>query len=365
MNQTLKTILWIIGLVLLGMALWYLRSLVIYVLVAAVISFMGAPVVRFLKRIKIGSWRVPSWLAAALTLFGFVILIALFFRLFAPLIADQAKVINQLDARQQSLKLEGGFAEADAWLGQFNLSGDARSNQQYIFEEIKSIINFSQVSKVFNNFFGIIGSAFAAVFSIFFMAFFFLKDSTLLIRFIMTLTPDKHMEHVKQIIETSGDLLTRYFVGILGQIAITTTIVSVGLSIVGIENALIIGFLAGIFNLIPYVGPIIGALLGLLIAVTTNFALGPDATEITTLVAGVVVVFAIAQLVDNFFTQPIVLGNSVKAHPLEIFLVISIAATVAGIAGMILAIPVYTILRVIAKEFLSKFKIVESLTRDI
>ena len=71
------------------------------------------------------------------------------------------------------------------------------------------------------------------------------------------------------------------------------------------------------------------------------------------------------QMLDNFLLQPIIFSNSVNAHPLEIFLVILIAGTVAGISGMIFAIPFYTFIRIIAKEFLSQFEIVKSLTKNI
>jgi predicted PurR-regulated permease PerM len=70
-------------------------------------------------------------------------------------------------------------------------------------------------------------------------------------------------------------------------------------------------------------------------------------------------------LLDAFLIQPNLLGNSVKAHPLEIFLVILIFGTLGGIVGMLLAIPVYTILRVVAKEFLSEYKVVRELTNHL
>ena len=71
------------------------------------------------------------------------------------------------------------------------------------------------------------------------------------------------------------------------------------------------------------------------------------------------------QLIDNFLFQPLIFSNSVKAHPLEIFLVVLSAGIIWGISGMIVAIPFYTLLRIIAKEFLSEFKVIEQLTKNI
>lgn len=364
MNQTTKSILWLIGIALLLLGLWYFRTIIAYVLVAAVLSFVGAPLVKLIKKIKIGRWSPPSWLAAALTLLVFVKMLALFFGLFAPLIAEEARVIAHLDLNKTTQSLEGSIAKTEEWLSQFNLSGDEQTNRDFVLTKVQGMIDFSQLSNVFNNIFSILGNAFIAIFSILFMAFFFLKDRLLFQRIVFTVTPDKHIEKVKHVVEGSGKLLTRYFIGVIVQVSIVAILISIGLSILGVKNAIIIGFLAGIFNLIPYIGPIIGALVGTLIALSTNLSLD-FVTGLLPLAGGVLLVFLVVQLVDNFFTQPVILGNSVKAHPLEIFIVISLAASLAGILGMIVAIPVYTILRVVAKEFLSRFKIVEGLTRDI
>ena len=78
-----------------------------------------------------------------------------------------------------------------------------------------------------------------------------------------------------------------------------------------------------------------------------------------------IIVFGSVQIIDNILFQPLIYSSSVKAHPLEIFLVILAAASLAGILGMILAIPVYTILRVIAKEFFDNMKIVKKLTENL
>ena len=75
--------------------------------------------------------------------------------------------------------------------------------------------------------------------------------------------------------------------------------------------------------------------------------------------------YLIAQLIDNFFSQPIIFSKSVKSHPLEIFLVIVIGGLMFGIVGMIVAVPTYTAIKVILKEFLSENKIVMSLTKDL
>jgi len=143
-------------------------------------------------------------------------------------------------------------------------------------------------------------------------------------------------------------------------------LVTVGLTIVGIgfNHAVVIGLFCGLLNVIPYLGPWMGAAIGVLIGASLN--IDADFMSHTLPLLGfMVLVFASVQVIDNILFQPLIYSSSVKAHPLEIFVVILAAGSMAGILGMILAIPVYTILRVIAKEFFDNMKIVKKLTENL
>ena len=179
--------------------------------------------------------------------------------------------------------------------------------------------------------------------------------------FVIALVPNEYEERVRRVMDDTIYLLTRYFTGILIQITIITTYVSLALSLFGVESALLIGFFAAIINVIPYLGPIIGAAFGVLVTVSLNVDADFYAQTLP-LILKVILVFASMQLIDNFILQPWIFSTSVLAHPLEIFIVILVAAKIGGIVGMILAIPVYTMVRVVARTFLSEFKIVKKIT---
>lgn len=364
MNKTLKYILGLIGLLAFAWALYYFRNIVAYVLISAVLSILGAPIVRLLRKIHIGQWRLPSAFAALITLLLFMGIVVAFFSIFAPLVAKEAQAISAIDVERTAENLEKPLAKTEAWLDQFNLSGDDTGNREYLINQLKKLVNFGQIGVVFNNIFSVLGSTFAAIFSIIFISFFFLKDSNMVSRIVYTMTPDRHLDKTKEIMANTTRMLTRYFGGLVAQITILAILLSIGLSIIGVENAFLIAFLASIFNVIPYVGPFIGVLLALILTLTTSSDLDFN-TEVLPLMGKIALVFMIIQLMDNLLIQPFIFSNSVKAHPLEIFLVISIAGTLAGVSGMILAIPVYTLIRIIAKEFLSGFKVVDSLTRNL
>ncbi len=364
MNRNLKFILGAIGAMLFLYALWYFRSIVAYVAVATVISFIGEPVVRLLRSFHIKTWRVPSWLAALITLASFLVVIVFVFKLFAPLIARQAQTLSTIDFQALGELLNSQFSDLLAFLQPYNLSGDDRSNEAYILGHLQELVQLGDIGVLINNFIGFLGNAVIAIFSVLFISFFFLRDSHMVGKILLAATPDKQSERMNNIMTRTRRLLTRYFSGLLLQITTVTVLVTFGLTVFGIDNAFLIGFLAGLLNLIPYIGPLIGGSIGIFIALTTSPELATGGTLLP-LVLKTAAVFVTVQLLDNIVFQPLIFSNSVNAHPLEIFIVISLAGSMAGITGMILAIPGYTLFRIIAKEFLSGFKIIQSLTKNL
>ena len=159
-------------------------------------------------------------------------------------------------------------------------------------------------------------------------------------------------------------MLSRYFLGLLLQISILLIIYTIVLVVFGIQNAFVIAFLCALLNLIPYVGPLIGGLLMMFLSMTSNLD-AEFSTVILPKTIYVMIGFSIGQLIDNFFSQPMIFSNSVKSHPLEIFIVILAGGSLMGSVGMIVAIPLYTSIKVMLKEFLSENKIVKSLTQDL
>jgi predicted PurR-regulated permease PerM len=211
---------------------------------------------------------------------------------------------------------------------------------------------------------GKLGNVLLGIMSVFFIAFFFLREQGLFNNMISSAVSNQYEDKTHNAIEQSTELLVRYFIGVLLQITVVTVFVSLLLSIFGIKNALLIGFFAALMNVIPYLGPIIGATFGVIITVSSNLDV-PFYDVLLPMLVKVMLVFMIMQLLDNFILQPTIFSKSVKAHPLEIFLVILVAAEIGGVVGMVLAIPVYTVLRVIGKVFLSEFKIVQKITQGL
>jgi predicted PurR-regulated permease PerM len=236
------------------------------------------------------------------------------------------------------------------------------------FDRIKknlySSLNPAKIPELFGSILSMVGNLMIAIMAILFTAFFFLREEGLFLAFLKAVVPKQSEAQVAHALEETSKLLIRYFVGVAAQITIITVFVSLALTLFGVKNALLIGFFAALMNVIPYIGPIIGASFGVIITLSSNLELN-FYSQLLPLLLIVVLVFAVMQLFDNLILQPKIFSRSVKAHPLEIFIVVMAGAKVGGILGMVLAIPVYTVIRVIAKVFLSEFKLVKKLTDSI
>jgi predicted PurR-regulated permease PerM len=233
-----------------------------------------------------------------------------------------------------------------------------------IQKRIFATFNPGQIPQLFSTLIGFMGNLLIAFMSILFIAFFFLKEQGLFLDALQAIVPSKYEKEVIHALDDSSRLLRRYFVGVSIQVTTITIFVSLVLTVFGMKNALLIAFFAALINVIPYLGPVIGATFGVLITISSNLDL-PFYEEMLPLIFIVIITFAAMQFLDNFVLQPFIFSNSVSAHPLEIFIVILVGAKLSGIVGMVLAIPVYTVIRVIAKSFLSEFRLVQKLTKKL
>jgi predicted PurR-regulated permease PerM len=208
------------------------------------------------------------------------------------------------------------------------------------------------------------GNIFIGLFSILFIAFFFLKDENMFEEGLLLFIPTEHHLATRKVVAESKNLLVRYYIGVVMELIGVMSLIAIGLWIFGVKNALLIGFFGGLMNIIPYLGPIIGSAIGLMLGVTSTLAAG-SYNELMPVIFKLAGVFLVVNFIDNNILVPVIYSKSVKSHPLEIFLVIIIGGGIAGLLGMLLAVPVYTLLRVIAKEFFQQFRVVKKLTETI
>jgi predicted PurR-regulated permease PerM len=364
MKQVLKYAGYLLLLFVIGFLIWRFWYMIIWVLIAAVISFMGQPFVHFFDGLHIKKWKFPHSMSALLSLLILVLVFIGFLSIFVPLIVKQAETISRIDVNRLAQNLQGPLQWLNDVLHTFGVIPDGQTMQDFIIIKAKSLVNLGSVTSLISNFFNVAGTVFIGLFSVLFIAFFFLKDDNMFEEGLFLLIPVKHHQATHGVITDSKNLLKRYFIGVILELLGVMTLIAVGLWIFGVENALLIGFFGGIMNIIPYLGPIIGSTIGITLGITSALASGTY-NEFLPLLLKLAGVFLVANFIDNNILVPLIYSKSVKSHPLEIFFVIIIGGSLAGLLGMLLAIPVYTVLRVIAKEFLQQFRIVKKLTESI
>ena len=346
----------IIGIAILLFFLYEIRSVLAYLAIAAVISLIGRPIVLFLRR----RFKFKNTLAVITTM---ALLIAVFLgimSLFIPLVIEQINNLSLLNIDELQRNLEDLYTQI---INYFQLN-ELDVRQSFKDYDLFSKIDYSVIPSFFNSVISGIGNFTVGFFSVLFISFFFLKDSQLFENGILMFIPDSKESRWKNSSNKIKDLLSRYFNGLILQMVILFILYMIVLVVFGIKNAIIIAFLCALLNLIPYVGPLISLVLIIILTMTSN--LGASFSEVifpkTIYVA---IGCLIAQFIDNNLSQPIIFSKSVKSHPLEIFLIIIIAGILFGIIGMMVAVPSYTAIKVILKEFLSEYKIVKKLTKDL
>lgn len=364
MNWLKRWYVWLPFLVLVFVFFYFFSEILIYLVTALVISLMGNPIVRFLDKVRFKKLRIPHSFNA---LIGLVVVVGTLIGLMyflIPVLFEQARSLSDVDVYGILDSMKEPIKELEADMHSYGILSEEETFDGLLSSYIGDLFKSFNVETFTAGVIGMIGHLSIAVFSILFLSYFFLRDDRLVFKGLKVITPPQAHDEVARILFYSKKMLSRYFIGLFTEQVIMMILIATGMYIIGLKNAIFIAFIAGLFNVIPYLGPLIGGAFGSIIGLT---ALPADvfAVESGPLLVKMLVVFITAKLIDDFILQPVIYSRSVKAHPIEIFLVVLMAGTIAGPLGMILAIPVYTLLRIIAMEFFSNWSIIQNLTQNL
>jgi predicted PurR-regulated permease PerM len=342
-----------------GLVLFFfyqIKSVLIYLVVSFILTLIGNPILDFFKK----RLKFNHIVATISTLFIFILIIFGFIMMFVPLVLSQGQNLSLLNTAE----IEKNILELISQITVFLDAHQIDSAQVLKEANITSKINFNFIPNFLNTILGTLSSLGVGLGSVLFITFFFLKDRLMFIVGAKKLIPNSHEDQILNSLEKINHLLSRYFIGLLIQLFIVFLLYLIVLFIFGVPNALVIAFLCAVLNIIPYIGPLIASFLAAILTMLSN--LGSDfQSEILPTTIYVLIGFWIVQIIDNNLSQPIIFSKSVSSHPLEIFLVILIAGFLFGILGMVIAVPLYTIIKVMGKEFFPENKIIMLLTKDI
>ena len=355
-NSLFKSIFYLISLILIGYIIYELKIIVGYVIIASILTLLARPVVKLLNsKLKFG-----STLASIVAISFILIVISGVISLLIPLVLEQGKNLSLLNVNAFQDKINTLYIEFNGYLNKFNID----LSQSLIDIEGLTKNSVEAIPVLLNSVGSILGSITLGILSVIFITFFLLKDGEYFEKLFVQLFPTKMKKRIEKSLNEIKVLLSRYFLGLLFQISILFTIYTIILLIFGVKDAVVIAFLCALLNLIPYIGPLIGIILMSFLTMTSY--LGQDfSSVIIPKTIYVIIGYVFAQLIDNFLSQPYIFSNSIKSHPLEIFLVILSGGILFGIGGMILAIPLYTVIKVFLKVFFSNNALVKKLTKNI
>ena len=415
-----KYLLAMIPLLVIFFLFYYFGDIVSYIILAWVVSMIGAPIYSLVNR-----FAGPS-LSAAVSLFVLTLVFMLLLRIVVPPLVTQAKNLSEIDYQTIITGLEEPIADMTQWLRDrgvinevkedavdeinkthgniihaevieldsllnigsdsvkrtninllVNIHQDAIGEEKEIIDlsdqpqilrtlkdDIFKMLDPSQIPQMIGSFLGFFGNMVITLMSVYFIAFFFLREKGLFTKMMSLLVPNKQESKMTRAVDDSTSLLVRYFIGLVIQMFVNAVLATIALKLFGFKSALLMAICFAILNVIPYVGPILGNLIGVLIVISSNLELDFYSMMLPKIVTAIII-FAVLQMIDNFILQPNIFSKSVKAHPLEIFLIVLIGAKIGGILGMVIAIPAYTVVRVLLKVFFSEFEVVKKMTASI
>jgi predicted PurR-regulated permease PerM len=323
---TVRRSIELIGICLLGALISFGSGIIMPVLMAFFLSIVLLPTYRFLR-----NKRVPE----ALAIFLPILLGAIFIGSMVWFFSAQISILAA-DFPQIQKNISFHLNNLSYWI---NSKTDFSTQEQIKFlnEQSKKIL--VNAGNIIGEAAGSITSAFIFIGLVPIYIYLFLSYKNLLLRFVFVWFKPQQHKKVKEVMKETEVIIKSYLVGLLIQIAYITILLGGILLVLGIKHAILIGVIFALLNLIPYVGALIGNLIGVLLTLTSSQELLPIFT--------VLIVIAIVQFLDNNILMPRIVGSKVKINAFAAILGVFIAGTLAGVSGMFLALPMVAVLKII------------------
>jgi predicted PurR-regulated permease PerM len=313
--------------------LWFFSSLVIYLMVGVVLAYLLNPLATAFEAQGLG--RVPAILLTFAAMVAVLVLVAM---LLVPFLTEQAVSLGALVDPERlnriAISVENALAR--------HLPVPPGSVRESVLTAIQALFQQDRLTAWLGATVGVFTTIVYALVIVPFAAFFFLKDGRYIQERILGLVPNRYFEITLGIVAKVETTIGRYFRALFKQTVSVGALATVMLMLVGLKGALVVGVFTGLANTIPYFGPALGFAAGSLVGIaqTGDFSMIP----------GVLLAMAVTQASDNLFFQPYYFSRAARTHPLLILCAVLIGAELAGILGMLIAIPVMTILRVTIQE---------------
>lgn len=354
--QKSKLMFWSLELLIVAVLIWvctkidflfapigtFFSTIFMPVLLAGVLFYMLNPVVHRLEKVKIGRFHFNHTGAVAVV---FILLLVLFIGALAwllpKLVGQVANLVTNIPSFATEIqKLLANWNDRLSqvkWLQNVDFESYGKQVESGLSSYAKTFMNglTSSIGTVV----GMATSITVVAVTVPVMLFYMLKDGQKLQPAIQRLLPKKHSDETMGLLTKMSQTLSSYIGGQLIEVLFVMVFTSIGFALVGEKYALLLGIFAGMCNIIPYVGPYIGVLPALIVAIPAGLMQ----------IILVTVVTVVVQQIDGNFIYPNVIGRSLSIHPLTIIIILLVAGNIAGLMGMILGVPLYAIVKVIVE----------------
>lgn len=314
----------------------FIGGVFVPLLISGFLYYLMNPIVGLFEKIPLGKYKIPRGISIAIVMLMFLGIIIFAIGSFIPTLAEQiSKILASVPQYVAEVQKWFESLSRETWFRDYVQAIDMNKLQQTIEKYGETVVMGTAYG--FTNVLGTVTSVVIAAITIPVMTIYMLADGKKLVPFAQRVMPSRFRDEVAELLGRLNNTLSHYISGQALEMLFVGVFTTAGYMMIGQRYALLLGVIAGITNMIPYVGPYIGYIPALFIGLMQ----GPmEAVSIT-------VVVLIVQQIDSNILYPRIIGSTLSIHPLTILVILLAAGNIAGIPGMILAVPLYAVVRTI------------------
>jgi predicted PurR-regulated permease PerM len=314
----------------------FISTVFLPLLISGFLYYLLNPVVKLVQKIRIKQFKLSRTAAVAVVMVAVVALLAIVIIAVVPqLITQVSKLISNIPSFTKDVQDEVNILIHNKWLAKTGMKLDISDMEKSFGKYAQSFL--AGTANGIGTVIGTITSFTINAITVPVMLFYMLNDGHKFMPMVMRLFPVDKQDNVEDLMGQMSKTISQYIDGQVLECLFVGVFTSIGYLIIGQPYALLLGVVAGITNIIPYVGPYIGLFPSLLVAFTVG----------SWQLVWVIIVVIVVQQIDGNFIYPNIIGKSLKIHPLTIIIILLAAGNIAGIGGMILAIPLYAVIRTV------------------
>lgn len=316
------------------------------VIISLFLYYMLRPIMKLLMKVKIGRYRMSRGIASIIIVLALIIVVCgVIAAIIPPMVNELTQIIVGLPTMAKETQRWMIHLSQHSWLKGINFESYYRQMTGQLSHSSEAILKgiTSQAGTVIN----MVTSTVIVAITVPVMLFYMLKDSNKFVPSVQKYFSEKHGEEIGSLLHQMNDTLSSYISGQAIECIFVAVATSIGYLIIGQPVAIVLGLVAGLTNMIPYVGPYIGIAPALMV----SLAIAPKK------LIWIIIVVVIVQQIDGNIIYPNIIGRTLRIYPLTIIMLLLAAGNIAGIPGMILCIPFYAVLKTMFNYVWSIYKL--------